>query len=113
MASHRITNQVGKIAVKMARLTVAGIRASSKPGRYSDGGTLYLMVAKGGSKSKVQRINIDGRRHDIGLGGFPLISLSVARERAMSNRLAVANGRKCINRLSGAVAAYLEIIVNG
>ena len=69
------------------------MRAASKPGRYSDGDTLFLMVAKGGSKSWVQRITIDGRRHDIGLGCFPLISLSTARERAMSNRLAVANGR--------------------
>ena len=77
----------------MGNLTVAGVRSATKPGRYADGDTLYLMVAPGGSKSWVQRITIDGRRHDIGLGGFPLISLAKARERAMANRLAVANGR--------------------
>lgn len=77
----------------MGRLTVASVRAAAKPGRYSDGDTLYLMVAPGGSKSWVQRITIDGRRHDIGLGGFPVISLATARERAMANRLAAANGR--------------------
>lgn len=77
----------------MGKLTAASVRSVTKPGRYGDGDTLFLMIAKGGSKSWVQRITIDGRRHDIGLGGFPLISLSHARERAMANRLAVANGR--------------------
>ena len=77
----------------MGKLTAARTRAVTKPGRYGDGDTLFLSVAKGGSKSWVQRITIDGRRHDIGLGGFPLISLAHARERALANRLAVANGR--------------------
>ena len=77
----------------MGRLTAASARAASKPGRYADGDTLFLMIAQGGSKSWVQRITIDARRHDIGLGGFPLISLANARERAMANRLAVASGR--------------------
>ena len=77
----------------MGRLTAASVRSVTKPGRYGDGDTLFLMIAKGGSKSWVQRITIDGRRHDIGLGGFPLISLAHARERAMANRLAVVNGR--------------------
>ena len=77
----------------MGRLTAASARAASKPGRYADGDTLFLMVAQGGSKSWVQRITIDARRHDIGLGSFPLISLANARERAMANRLAVSSGR--------------------
>ncbi|MCY3818384.1 MAG: tyrosine-type recombinase/integrase [Gammaproteobacteria bacterium] len=77
----------------MGKLTAASVRSVTKPGRYGDGDTLFLMIAKGGSKSWVQRITIDGRRHDIGLGGFPLISLAHARERAMANRLAIADGR--------------------
>ena len=53
----------------MAKLTVAKIRALTKPGMYGDGGTLFLRVARGGSKSWIQRLAIDGKRRDIGLGG--------------------------------------------
>ncbi len=77
----------------MTKLTSAGVRSITAPGLHGDGGTLFLAVAKAGSKSWIQRITIDGRRHDIGLGGFPVISLAKARERAMANRLAVAEGR--------------------
>ena len=77
----------------MGTLTAAGVKSVSKPGRYGDGGTLYLNIAKGGTKSWVQRITIDGRRHDIGLGGWPVVSLASARRRAIENRTAVADGR--------------------
>ena len=50
-------------------LTAARVRALKEPGRYADGGTLYLNIALGGSKQWVQRLTIDGKRHDIGLGG--------------------------------------------
>ena len=74
-------------------LTHAKVKALKTPGRHGDGGGLYLNVAKGGSKSWVQRIAIDGRRRDVGLGGFPAVSLAKARERASQNRDAIADGR--------------------
>ena len=74
-------------------LTHAKVKALKTPGRYGDGGSLYLNVAKSGSKSWVQRIAIDGRRRDVGLGGFPGVSLAKARERASQNRDAIADGR--------------------
>ena len=52
-----------------------------------------LHVGPGGSKSWVQRVVVDGKRHDIGLGGFPAVSLSMARRRAAENRTAIAEGR--------------------
>ena len=77
----------------MGQLTVAGIKSLSRPGLHSDGGTLYLNVAPGGSKSWIQRLTIGGRRRDIGLGGYPLVSLAKAREKAFENRrLARAGG---------------------
>ena len=77
----------------MGRLTVAKARSLSKPGLHGDGGTLYLAVAPGGSKSWIQRLTIDGKRRDIGLGGFPLVSLAEARHKAFENRrLAWAGG---------------------
>ncbi|MCY4025031.1 MAG: tyrosine-type recombinase/integrase [Acidobacteria bacterium] len=75
------------------KLTAAKVRSLTKPGRYGDGGTLHLVVAPGGSKSWVQRIAIDGRRRDIGLGGWPVVGLAKARQRAFANRVAVSDGR--------------------
>ena len=67
-------------------------RSLSRPGRYGDGGTLFLVVAPGGSKSWVQRVTIAGRRRDLGLGGWPVVSLAKARQRAFANRVAIADG---------------------
>ena len=74
-------------------LTHAKVKTLRVPGRYGDGGGLYLNVAKGGTKSWVQRVAIDGRRRDVGLGGFPAVSLAKARERASENRESIAEGR--------------------
>ena len=77
----------------MWKLTARKVRALTTPGRYADGGTLHLVVSPRGTKSWVQRITIDGRRRDIGLGGWPVVSLAMARDRAFANRRAVADGR--------------------
>ena len=76
----------------MGKLTVAMLRSLSRPGRYGDGGTLFLVVAPGGSKSWVQRVTIGRRRRDLGLGGWPVVSLAKARQRAFTNRVAIADG---------------------
>ena len=76
----------------MAQLTAAKVRAVTKSGRYGDGSGLYLNVAAGGSKCWVQRIVIDGRRRDIGLGGYPAVGLAEARGLAVANRTAIAGG---------------------
>ncbi len=39
------------------------------------------------------RITVDGRRRDIGLGGYPSVSLALAREKAADNRATIAEGR--------------------
>ncbi len=74
-------------------LSATRAKAFREPGRYSDGGGLHLYISRAGRKSWVQRITIDGRRRDIGLGGFPTVSLPSAREKAADNRAAVAAGR--------------------
>lgn len=74
------------------KLTVKKIKALSRPGLYGDGGTLYLNVAEKGSKSWIQRVMIHGRRRDIGLGGWPVVSLAEAREQAFENRRAIRAG---------------------
>ena len=76
----------------MRRITVMEIRALKKPGMYRADPTLYLRVSLGGSKSWIQRIYIDGRPRDIGLGGFPLVTLAEARELAFENRRLARRG---------------------
>ena len=75
------------------RISAAEAKSIAKSGRYRAGETLFLNVAPGGSKSWIQRVTVDGRRRDIGLGGYPLVSLAEAREAAFENRkLARAGG---------------------
>ena len=60
--------------------------------RSADGNGLYLTVQPTGSRSWIQRIMIQGRRRDLGLGAFPLVSLREARELAFSNRKLAREG---------------------
>ena len=75
------------------KLSATRVKALTGPGRFSDGGGLHLFISKTGGKSWVLRITIDGRRRDIGLGGYPAVSLAQARKRAADSREAVVNGK--------------------
>ena len=57
-----------------------------------DGGGLYLRITPAGTKSWVLRFRHRGRRHDLGLGNYPLFSLSDARQRANEQRKLLADG---------------------
>ena len=75
------------------RLNARFAATVTKPGRHGDGNGLYLVVKPSGSKSWVIRTVVRGRRCDIGLGGYPLVSLAEARAAAFDNRkLARAGG---------------------
>ena len=74
-------------------LSATRVKALKEPGRYSDGGGLHLFISKAKRKSWVLRITIDGRRRDIGLGGYPSVTLANAREKAYRHRAAIADGR--------------------
>lgn len=64
------------------RLSHIAIKALSKPGLHADGNGLYLSVGKTGSKSWVLVYVSRKRRVELGLGRFPAVSLSEARELA-------------------------------
>ena len=76
----------------IGKLTKAKVKAAQKPGRYADGNTLYLYVTPTGSKSWVQRLTVNGRRCDIGLGPWPVVTLAEARDVALDNRRLVRDG---------------------
>ncbi len=76
----------------MGKLTDRRIRNLKTPGRHPDGETLYLVVAPSGYRSWIQRLVISGRRRDMGLGPYPLVSLAEARRRAQDNRALARSG---------------------
>jgi len=67
-------------------LTVQAVKNITEPGFYADGNGLHLKVDKNGSKRWIQRIVIDGKRRDLGLGSLRLVSLKEARDQAEHNR---------------------------
>ena len=73
-------------------LTTSFVRKVAKAGRYRDGNCLYLYVRPTGARSWVQRLVINGRRRDPGLGNYPLVSLKEARDRAVTNRKLARDG---------------------
>ena len=76
---------------KLNRNVVKGLSA---PGRYNDGGGLYLMVRKSGLKTWVYRYAIDGRTRDMGLGTVSnLNDIAEARKAAGQARLKVKAGQ--------------------
>jgi integrase len=73
-------------------LTVIGVK-NAKPGRHADGAGLYLLVKPSGSRSWLLRVQVDGRRRDIGLGGLSDLTLSEAREKAAILRKVARTGK--------------------
>ncbi|MDY0967581.1 tyrosine-type recombinase/integrase [Sphingomonas sp. CFBP9021] len=74
------------------RLSAATVRAIKTPGLHGDGNGLYLKVDPSGAKRWIQRLMIEGKRRDIGLGSASFISLAEARERALENRKLARTG---------------------
>jgi integrase len=58
----------------------------TKPGRYGDGGGLYLQISASGGRSWAFRYMLNGKSHQMGLGPEDLLSLSEAREAAREKR---------------------------
>lgn len=77
------------------KLTATGSKALKTAGRHSDGGGLYLNVSASGSKSWLFMWTPKGakNRHELGLGGYPAVSLEKARAIAAGYRVDVAEGR--------------------
>jgi len=76
---------------QISNLSDAKIRGKIAPGRYNDGSGLLLFVGKTGSKSWVFRYRVNGREREMGLGGYPAISLTEARAKAALCRTMRAN----------------------
>jgi integrase len=53
---------------------------NAKPGKHGDGAGLQLVVSNSLSRRWVFRYQMDGRSREMGIGGYPDISLKVARD---------------------------------
>jgi integrase len=67
-------------------LTARFVETVEAPGKYYDANGLFLRVRKAGSRQWVQRVTINGRRHELGLGSPPAVSLAAARKAALDNK---------------------------
>ncbi len=83
---------VTNVVSQMAGLTALRVR-NAQPGRHIDGKGLCLVVKPTGAKSWVLRVQVAGRRRDIGLGGSAELTLAEAREMAAVLRKAAKAGR--------------------
>lgn len=73
------------------RLTALKVKALG-PGFHADGQGLYLRVEPNGARRWVQRIVINSKRCDIGLGGADIVPLAEARAAALKNRALARSG---------------------
>ena len=73
---------------KAKELSALAVQRLTAPGMHAVGGVagLYLCVSPSGSRSWIARVNVDGKRREMGLGSFPDVSLSIAREKARAAR---------------------------
>lgn len=69
---------------KVKELSAKEVRDLFKPGQHSVGGVagLKLQISSDNARSWVYRVMVGGKRREIGLGGFPDVTLAEAREKA-------------------------------
>lgn len=74
------------------KLTALKIKALSSPGRYGDGGGLWLQVRDAEHRSWLFRYTLHGRAREMGLGPFPDVPLAEARQHASDKRALLRAG---------------------
>ena len=93
------------------KLTAAFVKTVTGPGKYGDQHGLILRVLPSGSKQWIWRGTVHGRRRDLGLGGFPYVSLAEARQLAFDYRkLARAGGDPSALRKGRAVPTFEQAL---
>jgi integrase len=72
--------------------TLAALKPEDATYRRSDGEGLMIEVRPTGTKIWIVRLTVDGKRRDMGLGGFPAVSLADARAAAKAAKQKAADG---------------------
>jgi integrase len=84
MSAHKLTT---------AQVATAKAIGGSKPLYLGDGNGLWLVAQPGGSKNWVLRYALNGKRREMGLGGYPTIDLKTARSKAQKHRQVLLDGK--------------------
>ncbi|MDI9848651.1 integrase arm-type DNA-binding domain-containing protein [Rhodoblastus sp. 17X3] len=87
------------------KLTARKVATLAEPGRHSDGGSLYLAIDGSGAAMRRRWLflfNCRGKRREMGLGGFPEVSLADARAQRDLAEQAVRAGRDPIEERAAA-----------
>ncbi|MCA3443980.1 MAG: integrase arm-type DNA-binding domain-containing protein [Rhodobacter sp.] len=100
----RLAQELGPLDVK--RLVHPGGKLSAM---FAVGGVpgLYMQVTPKGGKTWILRVSVGGQRRDIGLGGFPAVTLAQAREKAREARGKIERGIDPVEERKAARAALL------
>lgn len=85
----------------MGKLNALSVK-SAAPGKHEDGHGLRLVKRADGGGQWVFRYTINGRRHEMGIGGLRSVSLKLAREIAAEHRASIAQGIDPIGRRANA-----------
>ncbi|MGE8127727.1 tyrosine-type recombinase/integrase [Methylobacterium sp. NPDC080182] len=83
---------MGRKAKKLSALEVGRLKT---PGMWAVGGVdgLYLNVKPTGARAWILRAMMAGKRRDHGLGGFPDVTLAMARQKARERRADIEQGQ--------------------
>lgn len=104
------------MARKSRELSALEVGRLSKVGYHHVGGVagLVLQVSKTGTKSWLLRVLVGGKRREMGMGGYPDVTLAGAREKARVMRAKIENGidplaerRAARDALTAAVASAM------
>jgi integrase len=87
------------------KLSAMRVSKLAQPGRYGDGGGLWLQVSKWGTKAWLLRYAIAGRQRQMGLGGLDDVTLAEARQAAREARRQLREGLDPIEVRRSKVAA--------
>src|SRR5258708_26659024 len=95
----------------MANKLTARKVETAKPGKYSDGGNLYLIVSETGARKWVLRFTWRGRAKEMGLGSAASVPLGDAREKAAGARRKIAQGLNPIDerKRDGGIPTFGEM----
>ena len=89
-----LDNMGEEMPKKAPELSAVQVKRTTKPGLFAVGGVagLHLQVKTTGARSWILRAKVGDKRRDIGLGGYPDVSLALARESARAARGLIRQG---------------------
>ena len=97
---------------KAPELTALDVKRITDVGAHAVGGVngLQIDVKPTGARSWVLRYQLAGRRHRMGLGAYPDVTLAMARDRAREAQDAVWRGEDPLAQKRAALAAVARVI---